>query len=387
MTRTRKLINLIAAPLVVVAALLLAAIMVKSKKAPPVRKPDPAAARVVVLEAKPGTVRPKIHTYGNTRSHLTTSIASLVGGEILRVSPAFEAGGRVARGDWLVKINPVDLQSVLSERVSALAAARQTLTDQQTRAQLAREDWLASGRKIEDASDFTLRIPQLRAAEAAREAAEALVAKAELDVERCTVRAPFDAMVESRSASPGNVISAGTTLGTLLSRDKIEVRLPLTPQQIRRLDLSKIADRPLTGSVTTPTLPGKTWITHIARIEPAIDPSNQTLWVIGEIDDPFSNPDALLPVGAFVNVVLEADAVEDVYTLPEVSVVEDAYVWVVRPDNTLARQPIEMVFSQEGTILARIEQPAFGLPLRIARRPLASFRADQAVIPEVSREG
>ncbi|MFT5121725.1 MAG: RND family efflux transporter MFP subunit [Kiritimatiellia bacterium] len=386
MTLTRKLVNLLVAPLVLAAAFFMAQKMVKSKKSPPIKTPVVVAARVVVFDAAPTTVKPTIHTYGNTRSHLTTSLASQVGGEILRLAPGFEAGGLVSKGDVLVEINPVDLRSVLSDRISALAIAQQAFAEEQTRSQLAEEDWIASGRKVEDASDYTLRKPQLLAAEARVDAAEGGVSKAELDVERSTVRAPFDAIVESRSASPGNVVMAGASLGQLLSREKIEVRLPLTPQQVSRMNLSDIASKPLLATLTTPTLPGKTWTARIGRIEPAVDPRNQTLWMIGEIDDPFSDPDAFLPVGAFVNASLLAEPLETVYVFPEVSVVDDDFIWVVSPSNTLSRQRVEMVFTQDASILARIPTPAFALPLKVASRPLASFRQDQVVAPEGSDE-
>ena len=379
MTITRKLVNLIVAPLVLVGAVLLSQKMVDSKKTLPKKKPPVVEAKVAVFSAKPGSVTPTIRTFGNTRSHLTTVLASQVSGEIQRISPKFEVGGLVSKGEVLVEINPVDLRSILSDRISALAAAQQSFAEEHTRSTLAEEDWLASGRKAADASDFTLRKPQLLAAEARVQAAEANVAKAELDVKRSSLLAPFDAIVESRSASPGNVVMVGAAVGRLLSREKIEVRLPLTPQQVGRVDLSDLADHPLEATITTPTLPGKTWTAYIRRIEPAVDMKNQTLWVVGEIDDPFSDPDAFLPVGAFVHATMEAKPVTDVYTLPEVAVVDDRFVWVVSPSNTLARQSIELVYSEDESILARIQQPIYELPLKIARRPLASFRVDQAV--------
>jgi RND family efflux transporter MFP subunit len=379
MTPTRIIVNIIVAPLVLIAAILIAVSLVRSKKTPPPRVPKVVVARVDIFAAAPATFKPQVRTYGNTRSHMTTALASQVRGEILRISPAFEVGKLISKGDWLVEINPVDMEAISSERQSALAKAQQALADEQTRSTLAQEDWIASGRKLEEANDFTLRKPQLLAAKAAVKAAESSAAKAKLDVARSTVLAPFDAIVQSRTASPGNVVMIGNPLGNLLSREKIEVRLPLTPQQVRSVDLSKISSTPLVASITTPTLPGKTWKAKISRIEPAVDTRNQTLWVIGEIEDPFSDTEAFLPVGAFVHATFDALSLEDVYIFPEVTVVEDSFVWVVSPSATLIKQPVDLVYTQSGTILVRIAAPLFPLPLKVVKRPLASFRAEQPV--------
>lgn len=381
MTITRKIVNLLVAPLVIVAAVLLATHFVKSRKGRPPKTPPIVEARVIVTKSSPETITPVIETYGNTRSYLTTNLASQVGGEILRIAPGFQAGNSVADGDLLVEINPADYDAALADRRSAVANAKQALAEEQTRSQLATEDWVASGRKLNDATDYTLRKPQLAAATAAVTAAEATVTKATLDLERTRIVAPFDAVVESRTASPGNIVTPGSSLGILIARERIEVRLPLTPQQVTRLRLARDKSSDLTATLTTPTLPGTTWQATINRIEPAVDLKNQTLWIIGEVKDPFANPESFLPVGAFVNASIQGSPLENVFRFPEVAVVEDAFVWVVSPDHTLAKQPVNIAYSQDGMILARISKPLFPLPLHVAGRPLSSFRENQRVAP------
>lgn len=381
MTITRKIVNLLVAPLVILAAVLLAMYFVKSRKSRPPKKPPLVEARVPITKASPETITPVIETYGNTRSFLTTTLASQVGGEILRIAPEFQAGKSVTKGQLLVEINPADHEAVFADRQSSAAMARQALAEEETRSQLATEDWLASGRKLADATDYTLRKPQLAAAKAAVKAADAAVTKARLDVDRTRVLAPFDAIVESRTASPGNIVTPGASLGILIARERLEVRLPLTPQQVTRLRLARDDSANLTATISTPTLPGRTWTATINRIEPAVDLKNQTLWIIGEVEDPFATPDAFLPVGAFVHATINGTPIENVLKFPEVTVVEDAFVWVVAPDHTLAKQAVEIAYSQNGMILTRIAKPLFPFPLDVATRPLSSFKANQKVVP------
>lgn len=379
MGNTQKLINIITAPLLVIIAIGIAVTLVKGRKALAAQEAPVAIAKVSVLESAPVTVTPTIETFGNTRSHLTTTLASQVSGEILKLAPGFEVGRFVSKGELLLEINPADYQAMLAERKSSLAAALQSLADEETRSQLAKDDWIASGRKLADAAEFTLRQPQLVAAEAAVTAAEASVSKASLDLERTQVRAPFDAIVEARSASPGNIVATGVSFGTLLAREKIEVRLALTPEQVTQLDLGTMREISLPSTLTTPTLPDRTWKATIRRVEPSVDTKTQTLWVIAEVKAPFASPDAFLPVGAFVNAKIEGKPRDAIHRFPEALVVEDSYVWLVSPENELSKQTIDIDISQAGMIGARITEPLFPLPLQVVERPLSSFKTGQRV--------
>lgn len=386
MTVTKKIINLAAAPIIVIIALFIAYSLVKSKKTPPPQKPNVAIANIQVIESYPSSVRPNIHTFGNTQSYLETNLSSQVGGEVIELSSNFEAGKAVSKGDWLVRINQTDYLANLANRKSSLASAKQSLAEEQTRSRLAQEDWKASGRDIADASDFTLRKPQLIAAQASVEAAQSAVDQAMIDLERTTITSPFNAIIETRSTSLGNVVNANSILGKLIARERIEVRLPITPKQAVHLQLPRFDSNTstLSAELTTPSVIGTSWQATITRAEATVDTKNQTIYLIGEIKAPFDNKNAFLPIGAFVNATIIGNALESVHTLPEVAVVDDEYAWIVSPDNTLAKQPLEIAFSLNGEILAHIESPRFELPLKIAARPLASFKEGLPVAPIVS---
>lgn len=378
------MINIVAAPVVLALCGFIAVTLVKSKKGPPIVPQKEVVISVAVSEANPETVTPTIQSFGNTQSYFNTAVSSQINGEIIEISPAFEAGNSVDKDQWLVKINPADFQANLASRQAAYASTRTALAEEETRSILAKEDWLAAGRPLSEANDLTLRKLQLEAAKANADSAKAAVAQAQLDLDRTTIRAPFEAIVEHRNASPGNVVSRGASLGSLLAREKIQVRLPLTPSQSARLTLprSESKDSSLKAVLTAPTIPGASWHAAITRVEPLIDPRNQSIYLVGEIADPFEDRKAFLPVGAFVNAAISASPMVDVFKFPESAVVEDAFVWVVSPENTLAKQPIEIAFTQNALIYARIDEPLYDLPLKVLDLPLASLKSGQKVIAE-----
>lgn len=386
MTKTRKLINLLVAPLILFAALFIAKSMIASKKSPPVKPRTVASVQISVFESSPGTHLPLIDSYGNTQAYLTSMLSSQVSGQIQQIGPNFQAGKSVKSGETLVTIDPADYEAALSQRRSELAIANQSHEEEKTLSKLAREDWISSGRTLESATPYTLRKPQLAATQANVDSANTAIEQALLNLERTVLKAPFDAVVQSRSASPGDIVNNGAELGSLISRDRLEVRLPVTPNQARHLKLPSFDNDggTIKAQLSTPTLPDVAWTAEITRLEPSVDPKNQTIYLIGEVPDPFDKEESFLPIGAFVNATIEGSPLENVHPIPEVSVIDDSFVWVVNKENTLSRQSIEIAFSQNALILARIDKPVVPLPLRIASRPLASFKEGQLVVPSTN---
>ena len=382
MKLSRNLVNALGAPIVLALFCSVAYMLIASREAPPTFPVKQVPVNVSVMRSAPESATPAIKTFGNTQAYLSSAVSSQIGGEILEISPAFEVGSSVTTGQWLVKIEPTDYQANLANRRSALAAARQALAQEQTRSQLAEEDWLASGKRLQEATELALRIPQLEAARAALTSAEAAVEQAETDLERTTIRAPFDAIIQSRTASPGDILTRGAAIGSLLARERIQVRLPITPNQAARLTLPRFgaSSTSLQATLTTPSLPGREWHAVISRVEPMIDKKSQSIFLVGDIADPFEDPNAFLPVGAFVNATITGAPIDAVHKLPEAAVVDDSFVWVVGPENSLAKQQLEIVFSQDRQILAHIDEPLFQLPLRILNLPLASFNEGAAVV-------
>lgn len=385
MTRLQQLLNLLFLPLILIAAVLLVKKMIADKPEREVRTPPVVVPRAAFVETSLTTVTPTIKTFGNTRSYFETNLSAQVAGEIVTVSPSFNAGTTVSKGDLLVEINPADFLTIIAQSEASLTQAQQTLAEEETRSRIAAEDWVASGRQLSQAPDFTLRKPQLAAAESMVSSAEAALQQARLNLERTRVRAPFDAIVTARNASPGNVVTVGLTLGTLISRDQAEVRLPLTPEQVALVKVpasgSTIAtDSGTVATVTSPSQPNQRWQAQLVRTEPGVDPQNQVIFIIARIDEPFEDPEKFLPIGAFVNLEIPARPIADCYQIPATALVEDSFLWLIDDQDFLQKQPAQRLYSSDELTLVSLPN-APESPLRVAMRPLASFQAGQKVKP------
>jgi len=395
----KKLFSLLLIPLtILIAAGALVAFLIKIKPEPQQSTPAKIIPRVEVLILTPDTHTPWIETFGTVRSYYQTELASLIAGETIKVSPRFQAGESVHQGEILVELNTADYLANLAKQQSAVASAQHKVQEEDVRAKLARNDWVSSGRDLKKAPDYTLRLPHQEAAKQTLASAQAALAKAKLDLERTKIRAPYDAIVQERSANPGSIVRIGESLGRLIAREKAEVRLPLTPKEVAQLKLPLAFRHPKTSqtsqtnsspvndaldvTLTSPAYPGTQWKAKITRTEISIDPKNQVVYVVAEIDHPFDTPNtAPLPIGTFVKAQMQGTPLANTLSLPESSIIDDSYLWIIDQDSKLRRQSIQRLFSSKGTVLARLPDGTAKTTLTISQRPLPSFHTGQKVNP------
>jgi RND family efflux transporter MFP subunit len=333
--------------------------------------------------------QPPIRSFGTVRPLFETTLTPQVSGEIIEVSKIFQVGNMVKHKMILARIDATDYQAALAREQSGLEVARRTLAEEKIRASQAKQDWLASGRKLKDASDFVLRKPQLAAADASILSSEAAVAKAVADIERTVIRAPYDAVITSRTASLGNLASPQMALGTLVATSKVEVRLPLTVEQVSRI-VMPAPGLPVQADVsiklTTPKSPGTEWKASVVRTEPAVDPQNQVTYVIAEVQYPYTVMEQPLAVGTFVNASIPARMIKNTLRIPEEALVNDAYVWTVIADNTLEKIDVNRVYSLDGDAYVRLINDDGKTQFSVISRPLANFRSGMEVKPTNNEE-
>jgi len=371
-------------------ALLGVKILIINKKPLPARAPEVVVAQADVISVEQKDHRPPVISYGTVQSYFETTLVPQVSGQIKEVSQEFRAGKMVQKDTVMARIDNTDYVAALALENSNLAIARRTLAEEQIKAEQAAKDWLASGRDLASATDFVLRKPQLAAAQAAIESTEAAVRKAEVDIERTIVRAPYDAVVLSRTASAGNFASQQQSLGKLVATERVEIRLPLTANQAARVNLPGLGNKDsadeLEVIVHSATKVGSHWQGKLVRTELAVDARNQVTYVIAEVESPYAAIPQPLIVGTFVNVTIPAKMIPGAYQVPESALVNDSLVWVLDGENQLCRIAAERIHSHEGNVYLHLSAADLAAgkikpPLRIVIRPLANFKSGKKVKP------
>ena len=270
----------------------------------------PPGVRVHVVELQ--DVALSVISEGTVRPRTDSPVVPEISGRVTSVSDSFVEGGFFEVDDVLVTIDPFDYQQAVVSARAQLAQTRLRLAEEEAEAEVAQREWEELGRG--DPRELTLRKPQLEDANAAVAAAEANVVRAERDLERAEIRAPYAGRVRRKSVDLGQFVTVGNPIATIYAVDIAEIRLPLPDEELAYLDL------PLSyrGSESRPgppvevrtTFAGQTysWDGRVVRTESEIDPVSRMVQVVAEVRDPYRlEPDSERPplaVGMYVDCLL-----------------------------------------------------------------------------------
>lgn len=334
------------------------------------------SVRVVTVHKSSHTLA--VTTQGTVAPRTETTLVSEVSGKIMEVSPALDAGAFFRKGDVLLKIDDRDYQTALVSSIAQVAQAEADLATEMAEADQAKLDWERLGND-EAPSDLLLRIPQLARAEATLASARAAVEKARNDLERTSIRAPYDGRTRSKMAEIGQFVGAGNQLGQVFASDYVEIRLPLSDEQLGKLDPALLTyrqtewqDGPAVTLSSNVAGRSQQWSGRITRLEGVVDSKSRFYYAIARVDDPYgktSEQAAPLTVGMFVEAVIAGREVRHVAEVPRSAINPGNRVYVVDEQEKLQIRIVEIVTQSRDTALV-----ASGLQdgEQVATTPLAT---------------
>jgi len=250
-----------------------------------------------------------------------------------------------------------DYQADLSQALAVLSQADAAYRQEQANAKQAKLDWQRLG-NTSPAPDLVLRKPQLTAAKAQYDSANAAADGAKLNLSRTTITAPYDGRIIERKAVLGQYLGVGVPIAEVFATDGVEVRLPISQEEFSQLGLDSFstepdAVNPYTVSITsTVGNQGYQWDADITRTDSTFDINTRQIDVIAEVQDPFGkiSGQSALKIGQFVSARIQGRTIENVFVIPNKSIREGSYVYVVR-DNKLAKQSINILWQDDQNAL------------------------------------
>lgn len=321
----------------------------------PAREPP----RVQAAPAHAQPLRLKVTSQGVVSPRTEISLVSEVPGKIVRIHPAFAAGGFFKPGEILIAIDPRDYDFAVTGAAAQVAEARKELLREQAEATQAEHEWQTLG-DGHPPDAFTLHKPHLEERRAKLAAAEAALAEARLRRERCELRAPFAGRVRDKRVDVGQYVTVGTDLARLYATDTAEVRLPIAADQAGWLDLP--LSHPDGGSATpgpavtlSARFGGKLahWQGRIVRTEGALDEKTGMLYAVAQVPEPYRyRPDRPpLAVGLFVHADIEGVERTDIFSLPQTALRAGYQVYVIDSEHRLRLRNVEVLRSDRDSVL------------------------------------
>lgn len=334
-------------PLFILLLFVIGAFALMSTKEAPEQKPEEMPVPIVdVTQVEQQTVSLNLPSYGVVTPKYKTQLVTEVQGRMLSISPQFVAGGIVKKGDQLAQIEPSDYEADLMQAEATLAQATAALNEEIARGEVAKIEFKGYDKGLPP--ELGLRIPQLKKEQANVKYAQAALARAQRNLERTVIRAPFDGIIKARNVDLGQYVTLGTNLGELYDTRIAEIRLPISNDDLAYLES---VDHPDTQVTLSASLAGKenTWLGNIIRSEGVIDADNRMVYLVAEIKDPYlrehKTPGSLpLKYGSFVNAVIKGRTVDGVVKLPR-HVVRNEHVALINDQNIVEMRHVNVVRS------------------------------------------
>ena len=325
----------------------------------PERKDTSGPALVVaVIPARVESLNFSVVSQGPVAPRTETTLVAEVSGQIVSVSSNFIAGGFFRKGEMLLQIDPSDYETALMSAQAGLAARKAQLADRQARSEQALKDWQNLGRQGQP-SDLVLRKPQLAEAQAAVQAAEAELRRAERNLERTRIKVPYDGLVRSKQVGVGQFVGAGTPLAITFAVDYAEIRLPLSSSDMAFLDLPSATrlDRahrvPVTLSSNT-TAGLQEWRAEIVRTEGVVDARSRVVYAVAEVVDPYGvlgrSAQAELKMGTFVRAEIQGLRADDVVVLPRSVLQSGDVVLVANAERELEVRKVDVLRAEPRSV-------------------------------------
>ena len=342
--------------------ILFAAVLLRSPTIVDEAAPEIIPVSVRVAQVRAESIQLNVESQGKVQASQVASLSAPVAGPVAWISSAMEAGGFVKEGESLLRLESSDYETTRARSLAAMQQAQAESTHASNELDRLREladKRLASDSQLQDA----IRMANVNIARLAD--AQASFQQAELDLDRANIRAPFDAIIQSRDVELGQYVNRAQSVAVLLGASEVEVRVPLAIRQLGFLDVplgmrGELGDERAPHVILTGLYGGAeyNWSGKLVRTEAVIDANSNTVQTIIRVKQPVANASSMnknaeipLPIGLYVQATIQGRRVSDLIALPRSVIRNNNQVLVVDAENKMYYRNVEIYRLEEDRVL------------------------------------
>lgn len=360
------------------------------------RKPPEKVARLVTTEpVQAGNYNVSLLGYGVVQAEQQITLQARVSGAVKRIGDKFVPGATFKKGDVLIELDNTDYRIELQTAQANLAQAQSTLTSEQGNQVVAQADFDLLGMNVDERERaLILRKPQLEAARATVQSAQAGVERARVNLERTILRAPFDGVVVSREASVGAQVGTTTALGVLASSDAYWISVAVPQADLKWIEFPNNKEKGSTVCVSDASSSEQRCHTgRVLSLQTSVQDNGRQAQVLVEV--PRSNNPKLQPLllAQYVKVRFDGIELKNVFKLAPATV-HDNKVWVndngeldIRPVNIAYRAADYVLIDRglnngESVVTSNLGSPVNRMAIRTNERTSESAAPAAPATPE-----
>ncbi len=352
--------RLIACVVIVAVGVLIAFVL--NKTAPKAKRKPPVKMSPLVrtMPLHPTSEQIIVPAKGVVKAANEVSLKAAVSGEILKIHPHFSEGGYLAKGEEILTIDPTDYQLAVTQKKQRVADAQLALELEIGHQDVAQKEWALLYGEIgteEAESSLALRKPHLAKVKTDLEAARAELARAEVDLSRTRIIAPFNALIKTKNVDLGARIAAQESLAELVGTDLFWVQVSLPSERLRYIAI--------------PTSPGQKGAAariyyrndqmrqgKVTRILPDLSQAGRMARLLIAVTDPLGRKAKKkkaqpLLIGEYVRVEIDGERLENVFVIPRTALKNDNQIWLADEQNRLQIRTVQTVWRQKDSVFVR----------------------------------
>ena len=324
-----------------------------------------------------------------------------VTGQLMEISADVVPGGIVQAGQKLMAVDHQDYEILVRQRQYDVARAVKDLKLEQGSQAIARQEYDLLGEMIsEEDRELVLREPQLASAQAAEESAKAALEKAQLDLTRCDIVAPFNAIIQDKHVDLGATVSVNTNLVTLIGTDEAWIEVKVSIDKLKWLTIPRQNGDPGSSVKIYNILvwgPDRFRTGRVVCLLGELETQGRLARLLVAVDDPFClKPEnrhlPQLLMSLYVSAEIQGRTLNSVFPVKWSHLRgENNKVWLMDDESQLEIRPVQVVFRDgdqvyvtegltegENLVVTDIAAPVEGMPLRIAPIEEQTLASDQA---------
>ncbi len=318
---------------------------------------DSSKIRVVAMHSQAQMIDSAVVLRGQTEAYRQVEIRAETMGRV--ISEPLRRGASVSRDQELCRLEPGTRDALLAEAKARLAEAEARIPSSQavqieagarleealindnaarklSEGGYASETRVASAAAAVKASEAAVQAAKsgLESTLAGIESAEALVAAAERDIERLSIKAPFDGLLENDVAELGSLLQQGSLCATVLRLDPIKVVGFIPESEVNRVNRGAMASARL--------ITGQEVIGKVVFLSRSADALTRTFRVEIDVD----NQDLAIRSGQTAEIIIASDGAQ-AHLIPQSALtLDDAGtlgVRLVKQDNIVTFNAINLL--------------------------------------------
>lgn len=318
---------------------------------------DEGAIRVSALRSTARVIDSAVILRGQTAAARQVDVRAQTSGQVM--SEPLRKGTYVSLDQVLCKLEPGTREASLDEANARLAEARARVPETQARLDeamarldeakinnnaasklsqggFASETRVASAQAGVRAAEAAVASAKsgLQSTQAGIESAAAAVASVQKDIDRLTITAPFEGLLESDTAELGSLLQPGALCATVIQLDPIKLVGFVPETEVERVQIGALSGARLSG--------GREVQGRVTFLSRSADQTTRTFRV--EID--VANDDLSIRDGQTAEIIISADGAK-AHLLPQSALTlndhGDLGVRLVTPDSTAMFAPLRLL--------------------------------------------